>query len=122
MLWEIIQNPHWNPNPNALTSDLLAFSQPFCWKNLLHLISQTANKVEKAHGKQTSSLFTSAHNQSRWAKETKPTELSAVPNATHITSSWHSCLLLSKETQDHHDFSSLANPKLGSRNTEFSKN
>lgn len=117
MLQEKIQNPHWNPNPTALTSDLSAFSQPFCWKYLilfLHLIPQIASKVEKAHGKQTSSPL-SAHNQSRWAKETKPTQLSAVSNATHIISSWHSCLLLSKGTQDHHNFSSPANPKLGSR-------
>lgn len=45
MLQEIIQNPYWNPNPTALTSELSAFSQPFCWKYLLHLIPQTASKV-----------------------------------------------------------------------------
>lgn len=121
MLQEIIQNPHWNPNPTALTSHLLAFSQHFRQKYLLHLIPQTANKVGKTHGKQTSSPL-SAHYQSRWSKETKPIQLSAVSNATQIISSWHSCLLLFKVTQDHCDFSSLANPKLGSRITEFSKN
>lgn len=48
-------------------------------------------------------------------KKQNPFKLSAVSNATHIISSWHSCLLLSKVTQDHHSSSSLTDPKLGSR-------